>query len=82
VYCYTHKGTARFTTEEYQMNSVKWTTVRNNENAIVEYHTTVKNVSIKIEKVDAIGIGTCYTLNSLVFDTVKSAKNFVAKFGA
>jgi hypothetical protein len=64
------------------MNSVKWTTVRNNENAIVEYHTTVKNVSFKIEKVDAIGIGTCYTLNSLVFDTVKSAKNFVAKFGA
>jgi len=64
------------------MNIVKWTTVRNNENAIVEYHTTVKNVSFKIEKVDAIGIGTCYTLNSLVFDTVKSAKNFVSKFGA
>ena len=64
------------------MNTVKWTTVRNNENAIVEYHTTVKNVSFKIEKVDAIGIGTCYTLNSLVVDTVKSAKNFVAKFGA
>jgi hypothetical protein len=64
------------------MNTVKWTTVRNNENAIVEYHTTVKNVSFKIEKVDAIGIGTCYTLNSLVFDTVTSAKIFDAKFGA
>lgn len=64
------------------MNTVKWTTVRNSENAIVEYHTNIKNVDFKIEKVDAIGIGTCYTLNSFVFDTVKSAKNFVAKFGA
>jgi hypothetical protein len=64
------------------MKTVKWTTVRNSENAIVEYHTNVKNVDFKIEKVDAIGIGICYTVNTLVFDTVKSAKNFVAKFGA
>lgn len=37
-------------------------------------------MELEIIKLDAIGIGNVYQVNRFVFDTLKDAKQFVAKY--
>ena len=65
------------------MNTAKWAIIRDNDNVIVEYKTSINNESWKIERSVAIGLGVVYEVNGYLFQTLKSAKSFVAsKVGA
>jgi hypothetical protein len=71
-------------TKEKQVKTkteVKWTTIRDNENTITEYHGNLNGYTLRIHRIDAIGLGVVYTFNTFVFDKLSSAKTF-AQAGA
>lgn len=57
----------------------KFTTIRNSNKVIIGYQTVVHGRTQTIERIDAIGDGVCYQVNRYIFDSLASAKAFVAK---